>query len=142
MDTGRHPHRSWPPAGILLAVYGPGDRSSNAKAPHRMVGAGHPFGPRDSGVIFESVVARRARDAAAISPELRPLTADFEELLRCGNMICQSYPKHLCPARTPKRYCSRMKVSELLDEQAITRDSWTVLRNTDPAHVWICELLL
>ncbi|MGY3079577.1 hypothetical protein ACVWZZ_005985 [Bradyrhizobium sp. LM6.10] len=41
-----------------------------------------------------------------------------------------------------KRYCSRMKVSELLDEQAITRDSWTVLRNTHPAHVWICELLL
>lgn len=33
-------------------------------------------------------------------------------------------------------------MSELLDEQAITRDSWTVLRNTDPAHVWICELLL
>lgn len=29
-----------------------------------------------------------------------------------------------------------MKVSELLDEQG------TVLRNTDPAHVWICELLL
>lgn len=25
-------------------------------------------------------------------------------------------------------------MSELLDEQAITRDSWTVLPNTDPAH--------
>lgn len=33
-------------------------------------------------------------------------------------------------------------MSELPDEQAITRDSWTVLRNTDPAHVWICKLLL
>lgn len=35
-----------------------------------------------------------------------------------------------------------MKLSELPDEQAITRDNWTALRNTDPAHVWICELLL
>lgn len=49
-------------------------------------------------VLFESVVAGGARDAAAVSPELRPLTADPDDLLRCGNMICLSYPKHLCPA--------------------------------------------
>lgn len=59
---------------------------------------GHPFGSRDSRVIFESAVAGGARDAAAARPELRPLTAAPEELLRCGNMICLSYPKHLCPA--------------------------------------------
>lgn len=28
-------------------------------------------------------------------------------------------------------------MSELPDEQAITRNSWTVLRNTDPAHVHV-----
>lgn len=59
---------------------------------------GHPLGSGDSRVTFESVVAGGARDAAAVNSELRPLTADPEELLRCGNMICLSYPKHLCPA--------------------------------------------
>lgn len=49
-------------------------------------------------VLFSKVLWRVARDAAAVSPELQPLTADPEELLRCGNMICLFYPKHLCPA--------------------------------------------
>lgn len=56
-------------------------------------------------IVFFERSRRDSHRATAVHLELLPRTADPEGLLCCGKMICLSYPKHLCPARLPKRYC-------------------------------------